>query len=204
MGLKDDIDSSKKLLTYCSELIDNVVEVNRDTLKKSFPATLFQTALEHHSAIQLLVSHTIPLNGSAAALLRPQFEAYIRGVWLHRCAKDSDIKKFCKEDKLPKIDLLIEQIEKLPAFANGVLSKKKKELWNIMCSLIHGGMLQITNRISATEIADNYTDEQVSEILNFACSVTQMVLVGLAGLIENTIMANEIYSTCKRLFSEKT
>jgi hypothetical protein len=35
--------------------------------------------------------------GSAFALIRIMFEAYVRGVWLHRCASYADIKSFCND-----------------------------------------------------------------------------------------------------------
>src|SRR6266446_8458214 len=80
-------------------------------------------ALEHQKAIVLLISQV--LYGSAFALVRLIFEAYVRGVWLHRCASDADLERF-KTDTLGKaFATLIQDIEKLNGFEKRVLSATK-------------------------------------------------------------------------------
>lgn len=53
--------------------------------------------LEHQKSIVLLIANL--LFGSAASLVRLEFEAYIRGVWLLNCASELELEKF-KKDKL--------------------------------------------------------------------------------------------------------
>ena len=53
------------------------------------------------------------LYGSAFVLIRSVFESYIRGVWLYRCASDTEIEAF-KTDKLKKnFEELVQDIENL-------------------------------------------------------------------------------------------
>jgi hypothetical protein len=72
---------------------------------------------EHREAIIMLVTHK--LYGPAFALIRSVFESYIRGVWLHRCASDTEIEAF-KKDKLDrKFEDLIQDNEASPQQAAG-------------------------------------------------------------------------------------
>lgn len=201
MGLNDDISTSAKWLDECSSHIDEAVLDNYTRNRVS--AALLHLALEHHGAIQVLVSYTpSALNGSAAALLRPQFEAYIRGVWFHRCASENDIEKYIGGAEPQRINDLISAIETLPGYEEGLLKATKKEVWGIMCGLTHGGSSQVASRSSATEIAGKYTDNQVRGILNWACSMTLLVSVAFANLLGNNEMENEILSTYRRFFPE--
>jgi hypothetical protein len=202
MGLNDDISTSAKWLDECSSRIDGAVLDN--CTRNRVSAALLHLALEHHGAIQVLVSYTpSALNGSAAALLRPQFEAYIRGVWFHRCASENDIERYIGGAEPPRINDLIHAIETLPGYEEGLLKATKKEAWGIMCGLTHGGSSQVASRSSATEIAGNYTDDQVRGILYWACSMTLLVSVAFANLLGNNVMENEILSTYRRFFPEK-
>ena len=60
-------------------------------------ANCFDVSLEYQKAIVLLIENK--LIGSAFSLVRLQFEAYIRGLWLIRCATEPEIEKF-KQDIL--------------------------------------------------------------------------------------------------------
>lgn len=83
----------------------------------------FALAQEHHHAIVLLTEHR--LFGAAFALVRVGFEAYIRGEWLSRCATDEEIARFIRAEEPPKLDKLLEAIEKTPGFEEQVLSQIK-------------------------------------------------------------------------------
>lgn len=201
MSLDDDIAVSAKWIGECNSRIDGATL--HDCSRNRVSAALLHLALEHHGAIQILVSYEpSPLYGSAAALLRPQFEGYVRGVWFHRCASEQDVDKFIKGDEPPRIDELISNIETLPSFEEGLLKATKKDSWKIMCGLTHGGSAHVASRNSTTDIADNYTDDQVRGILYWACSVTLLVSVEFANLLENNVMENELLSTYRSLFPE--
>jgi hypothetical protein len=64
--------------------------------------------IEHGMAIVVLVGED--LYGSALALVRLQFEAYVRGIWLAQCASDSEVDKAGRDD-FPKIDPIIKSLE---------------------------------------------------------------------------------------------
>jgi hypothetical protein len=175
-----------------------------DSTRNRVSGALFHLALEHHGAIQLLVSYKpYPHYGSACALLRPQFEAYVRGVWYHRCANEQDIDKFIKGGEPPLINGLISAVEKLPGYEEGKLSATKKDVWKTMCGLTHGGSSQVASRNTATGIAAAYTDEQIQGLLVWACKVTLLVSVDFAKLLNNEKLINDVWLTYMKLFAER-
>jgi hypothetical protein len=204
MSLNHAIDRSAKWLNVCNARIDGS-PLDAST-RKRVSATLLHLSLEHHGAIQLLISNKPhPHYGSAFALLRPEFEAYVRGVWFHRCASDQELADFTENDKLPSggIDELIRAIETIPGYEDGLLKSTKKSTWKTMCDFTHGGRIQLVSRNSYTEISSNYTEEQIHELISAACSITLVVSVAFAALLDNNAMSNEILSSYKLLFSEE-
>jgi hypothetical protein len=133
------IATSAEWLNKCKSSLDAATIDN--SARNRVSGALFHLALEHHGAIQLLVSHKPhPHYGSAFALLRPQFESCVRGVWYHRCANEKDIDKFIKRDKTPPlINELIRAVETLPDYEEGKLKEIKEGAWRTMCDLTHGG-----------------------------------------------------------------
>jgi len=165
---------------------------------------LFHLSLEHHGAIQLLISNKpYPHYGSAYALLRPQFEGFVRGVWFHHCANEQELKNFIDNCEPPGIDKLILAIETVPGYEEGLLKATKRNVWKIMCSYTHGGFIQVASRNTATEITANYSDAQVSELVSGACSITLLVAVTFARLLNNETLANEIFDEYRKLFQNE-
>ena len=76
------------------------------------PILCFDLAIEHHRAITELQNKNI--NGSAMALVRPTFEAFIRGLWLRHCANDAQVKQFARDRLDPDFALCIEEKRMAP------------------------------------------------------------------------------------------
>lgn len=131
---------------------------------------LLHLGLEHHRAI----CHLLDKNecASAAALTRLQYEAYIRGAWIGRCAVEAEINQLYLQDELPKIWTMIKALEAVHGFEGGVLSDYQSKNWNALNSFTHGGARQIQRRMKANELVANYTEGDVIDILqnsnNFA------------------------------------
>src|SRR5688500_7383397 len=81
--------------------------------EKSLPASnrtraagsCYAIAQDHHHAIVLLVQHQV--YASSFALLRCEFEAYVRGQWFAHCASDAQLDKYLGGWEPPKIDELL-------------------------------------------------------------------------------------------------
>lgn len=154
---------------------------------------LMHLSLEHQTGIHSLVS--LGVIGSAFALFRPQFEAYVRGVWYHRCATDAQISLFIDGEQPPKINVLIEEIEKLEAFDEKLLSSTKSQLWPKLNDFTHGGTTQVKARCSVDEVTQNYKEEHIANLLTASASLSLMAGVALAAAVGTEALARELHST---------
>ncbi|MBI1733331.1 MAG: hypothetical protein HYR49_11275 [Gammaproteobacteria bacterium] len=155
-------------------------------------------ALEHRRSIVLLTAHS--LFGSAAALVRLEFESYVRGIWLLFCASDPQLENF-KKDKLERtFGQLIEDLERLDAYNAGTLSNVKKVSWNVMNSFTHSGFYQVARRNTADEIIPNYTDEELLDALSSADSFGILTAIEIANMAKNEALTREIFARGQEYF----
>ena len=152
--------------------------------REAMAAALFDLVHEHHKSIQLLLKSNLP--GSAFSLVRPTLEAYVRGVWLLRCASDKEVENF-KNDKIIGKDFgdLIKEIEARPGYDVDVLSKVKKDAWGAMCSYAHGGFLQVVRRMTPGQITPNYSEDEMFEVIKSSSAIALLA-------------ASEIFSMASR------
>ncbi|HTP66452.1 MAG TPA: hypothetical protein VMJ66_13755, partial [Geobacteraceae bacterium] len=102
--------------------------------------SLLHLCLEHHQGIHVLIDQNVI--GSAFALLRPQLETYVRGVWFHHCAEDEQIQTFLEGGDPPRFGNLIEAIEQIEGFDCGTLSDIKNTVYRNLNDFTHGGATQ--------------------------------------------------------------
>lgn len=164
-------------------------------------AALFHLVMEHHGSILHLAK--LKHYGSAFALIRPQLEAYIRGVWFHHCAAQKEITHFLADNEPPKIKELITRIETLPFFEEGSLSQLKDKVWKVLCDFTHGGYVQVSWRLSGNEIVSDFGDEQVIILIGLADALTLKTVVALSMLAENETMAQKVMTSHKEIFGGK-
>lgn len=95
------------------------------------PAQLFDLAIEHGSGIHNLIAANIC--ASAFALVRSEFECFVRGAWLYHCASDAEIETFIAKDRIdPTFGALIEAVEEKPEFDSKFLSTVKDSAMKAM------------------------------------------------------------------------
>ena len=162
------IEQSEDLIRWLGELIEGLSVPPDD--RAVIVAACEDVALEHHKSIVLTIKKQF--YGSAFALVRIEFEAYVRGQWLRYCASDDQLATLKERDKLGKtFDELIGDLEGEEAFNVGVLSQIKRESWGAMNSFTHTGLLQVIRRISPTGLGSNYPEEEIVGTLNIADSI---------------------------------
>lgn len=159
---------------------------------------LLHLSLEHQTGIHSLVN--LGVIGSAFALFRPQFEAYVRGVWYHRCATDAQISLFIGGEQPPKINVLIEEIEKLEAFDEKLLSSTKRQLWPNLNDFTHGGTTQVKARCTVDEITQNYKEEHIVNLLTTSASLSLVTGVALAAVVGTETLVHQFHSTFRRIY----
>ncbi len=171
--------------------------------EKSLPAasrtraagSCYAIAQDHHHSIALLIGYQ--LYASSFALLRSEFEAYVRGQWLAHCATDAQIEKYIQGWEPPKIDKLLAAVEKTPGFSERVLSRVKSQGWKTMCAFTHTGGLHIQRWNTSDGIESNYSPDEVLEVLAFAESFGALSVLGIAELASDEEMALRILNKVK-------
>lgn len=159
-----------------------------DPCKRSYlSGACLHASFEHGLAILVLVHEE--LYGSVLALIRLQFEAYVRGLWLAECATDSEVDK-AGSDKFPfQIDKMIASLEKSGLLDSAMLSAIKSDAWKPLNSLTHTGYQQIGPRLSKEGIGSHFNDDQIRVALNWAEALAILCTVAFAGLAKDDQLA---------------
>ena len=193
MRIDNKIKKSEALIQWMDQKIDGFEISSEERTRIS--AASFDIALEHQKAIVLLVANK--LVGSAFSLVRILFEAYIRGLWLGKCATDEEIEKF-KKNKLEKtFGTLIQEIEQHDGFREGVLSKAKAAGWKAMNSYTHSGFYQSVRRNKDETIEPNYDENEILEVLGFSDAIGMLAALQIALMAGNEEFAKELLDRSK-------
>lgn len=170
MSLSEAIKQAEQLAQALDRRIDGL-EVS-SALRFRLAGGCLDVALEHHKAVVLLIARS--LHGSALSIMRLMFEAYVRGVWLHQCATETELRDFA-EDRLNRgFTALVLAVETLEGFSAGVLMAAKRRSWDAMCSFTHTGFLQVVRRNKEATLEPSYEDDELIEALGFANAIALM------------------------------
>ena len=157
--------------------------------KNQLLAAYVDIALEHHKAIWLLSASE--LNGSALALVRPMFDAYLRALWINKVASAEEVEQ-ASRDKLwfPKMSKMRDDIQQayfpIPAVKDPEAAEREKlaetffqslgETWTTLNSYTHPGGLQIVRRFTGDRVKPKYSEDEIAEALNAATVALLMVV----------------------------
>lgn len=177
--LKAGIAKGDELLRRIQQML-NGVELKGDH-RHRIPAQLFDLSLDHASGILRLIS--VMNYASAFALVRCEFECFVRGAWLHHRATDAEIERFIEKDEIGlKFGDLLEALEKAPPFEDKFLSSVKEKAWTPMNGYTHGGIHQVSRRLQANYIEPVFEDEAVLEAVQFAGTMAIIAIGEIATL----------------------
>jgi hypothetical protein len=155
-----------KLHHWIARNLDGL-EISREK-RVRLAVSCYDVVFEHHLGIAVLLRSRI--NGSAFALVRPLFETFVRGAWLRHCATDKEIKEYISDRLDKKFQELIDEVETVDCFQDGVLGGLKNNAWKAMNSYTHGGIQQATRRTSGSYIKPDFTEEEVVEVIKVSGS----------------------------------
>ena len=112
---------------------------------------LCSVALEHAESLKLLI--VSGNSTSAVGLLRLQYEALVRAMWLLYAASDAAVEQLAAEltsekakkaEKIPMLSEMLSKLEgKMPAEPLSMLLEFKQYSWKPLSSFIHGGIYAI-------------------------------------------------------------
>lgn len=140
-------------------------------------------ALEHALSLRLLVR--TECFTSAIALMRLQFEALTRGMWLLYAASDTQVESLASEltldtdrgaRKLPMLSQMLEAVEgKAPEEALRMLLQFKEKNWYGMNSFVHSGIHPLQRHV------DGYPQELIENVVRSSNGLNTMT--GMLGAI---------------------
>lgn len=198
------IELIKQALTFIDSELNNF-KISTNEQKVKISATLLVISIDHaHGIINLLENRIF---SSAFALLRIQFETYLRGMWFAHCANQKQINYFLKKDKI--IDSqgqylhfqnMVEDVENVCKLSK-ILSGFSRFNWNDLNSFTHGGVLQAVNNFNGKSIVSNYTEIQLKRLMYLT---NMLAYYTFAGLMDHAKPSNgqQIYKKLQDLLSE--
>lgn len=190
MNIDEYIRNTYQLMNILNEKMDGLeLPVS---LAARVSGALLHLSLEHFCSIIILISNR--LNGSAASLIRLQYEALIRGMFFYHCASEEDASNFTSGAEPPKIKQMIERLEEIPELASGVLSKVHGREWREMNSYTHGGTAQVYRRFSGSDLISNYSEKDRFDILRASRYMAFMAAIHTAIACGNIELAEHFKS----------
>lgn len=188
-------DPLEHMLRRSDELHEKILSVLDDAEFDDSPRSeaafgMCFVALEHGTALRALMALGLPT--SAVSLMRLQFEALTRAMWLIYAANDHAVAKLLAPltleseqaaKNLPSASDMIEQIGKrvgqgVPAAAHQMLAQFKDVSWHAMNSFVHGGIHPLRR---STEGFPVHLALQVLRNTNALATMTGMALAILTG-----------------------
>lgn len=186
--LQTEIARAKELANWLAEQTDGL-ELCGD-FRSRLSGACFFVALDHHAA--LLLNAEQDLVPSALALIRCQFDAYLRGCWLAFIATEEQVDGFSKGVEPPKVWEIVRDLEEHPSFRSGVLKHVKEQTYSMMCDFTHTGIGQVSRNLTEEGIGRAYDDDEVVAAIHAASSWALLVVVALASLARDEELAKRV------------
>ena len=196
MPLEPALTRSHAWMVACAGLLNGI---SFETSNRSrIAVSLLHLCVEHQTGIHTLVDHGVL--GSAFGLVRPQFETYVRGVWFHRCASEREISKFLAGEEPPRTAALVQAIEAVSGFSEGILEGMKRGIWRNLNDFTHGGTIQVKARNSADEVGSNWKHEHCAGLLDAAASFSLVAATEMAAVMQNVRLGTELQGKYKEIY----
>ena len=190
----DEVERAQKYVEELRLIVDGLTAPNNSRTRAA--GSCFGIAQEHHDAIVRLSEWR--LFAAAFALVRIEFEAYVRGEWLALCANDLVVEAFIEGKEPPKIDCLLAELEMLESFKQRVLSQIKQKTWKAMCAYTHTGGLQVQRWNTEEGIEANYSRGEILEVVKAADIIAALAVNGVVRLVGDERLASRALEALKK------
>lgn len=146
--LDDVLARSRDLYSAIEVHLNNAVLENSSRSESSF--YMCTLSLEHGAGLRALISQGNAV--SATALMRPQYEALVRGIWIEYAANEAQLEKICQPltletehaaKGLPGLDDMLKKLENTPSVPQMAVTQLmdfKRLMLKALNSYIHGGL----------------------------------------------------------------
>lgn len=192
------IEDSLKWIKTIEALLDGVSFCGSERSRSA--VSLFHLCIEHNKGIYACFIGDAP--GSAFALIRPQFEAFVRGMWLSTCASDEQVGQFLRGVEPPRIGKMIESIEEHPDFGHKKLGEFKKRIWKLVNDFTHGGGVQVKSRNTEKEIISSYKIAEIQWALRRASELALLSAVESANQANDEELSNRFIREHEDIFGK--
>ena len=167
-------------------------------------------SLEHADALRTLVAGGMA--SSSVALMRCQYEAFARSVWILHCATEEQVELLCRppeagmsEKGLPMLSKMLEAFVQVPLLANLLphLVELKAYAWSSMNSFVHAGVHALSRSRDGfpTPLAINVI--RMSNNMSMMAGQHLAILTGIPDLQKEVLRLNETYAGCLLFDKEK-
>lgn len=169
-----------------------------ESTRNQISLALFQHALDLTDATIILIQHDLP--GPALALSRPMFEAYVRGLWVSKCADDAQVEHIRETEGFQpwRVRELIEGLSKTATEESEWINRTNNEI-STLNDLAHGGWSHISRRQSDGSIEPSYTPKDMNWLLAILVEVQIRVTCELFTLSEDVRALEELRSYVSKL-----
>ena len=206
-------DPLDQMLTRSDALMERLTELLDDADFDGSPRGeaalgMCVVAMEHATALRALMALGLPT--SAVSLMRLQFEALTRAMWLIYAASDTAIEKLSAPltleteqaaKNLPSAKEMIDQIGKrvgqsVPAAAHGMLTQFKGVSWNAMNSFVHGGIHPLRRSADGFPVHLALQVLRNSNGLSTMTGITMAVLTGDESIVQPMSKIQPAFADC--------
>lgn len=192
------ISLSGRICDWIGERVDSLSIPADDKTRLS--GASFHIALTHHVSIATLVRDG--RTASAFALLRPQIDGYVRGLWFSTIATEKEIAGVRNGDDPPATRKLMERLETEGYFHPDTFATIGVKIWPTVCDYTHTGIRLLVNHLNATEVAPSFEPEDIVEVLEASNAWAYMAAIGLAGLANNDDLAIRLLNHAKTTLND--
>lgn len=167
-------------------------------------------SLEHAEALRTLLQGGMA--SSAMALMRCQYEAFTRSVWILHCATEEQVEQLSlppeagtSEKGLPMLSKMLHAFAQVPFLANLLphLIEMKTYAWQPLNSFVHAGVHALSRSRDGfpTPLAINVI--RMSNNMSMMAGQHLAILTGIPDLQKEVLRLNETYAGCLLFDEEK-
>ena len=197
-SLNEALVKSTRWRTAIFQLINGcpIPDVNRHKVS----ALYFWASLEHYVSICDLAD--TGRFGSAAALMRPQFEMTLRGLWIGRCAKDKTIDKFMESECDPPGALNISiDLDQKKVLEHEIFERLYKVVYGVMSDHVHGGSNLVMRSLrGCDDLVLQFTDKEKIEIVSVSTDISLLGAASLASVAGGNNLWNKMNDAHTNIF----
>ncbi|MGE8230972.1 hypothetical protein K7567_01950 [Stenotrophomonas maltophilia] len=204
--MEDLLNRSALLRQAILSTVDYPLADDSPRLLASLDAALL--SLEHADALRTLLQ--AGMASSAMALMRCQYEAFTRSVWILHCAADEQVELLSlppeagmSEKALPMLSKMLEAFAEVSELGNLLphLIELKLHAWTPLNSFVHAGVHAMNRGRDGFPMPLAINVIRMSNNLSMMAGQHLAILTGVPDLQKKVLRLNETYAECL-LFDE--